>query len=420
MTTVSEVVVVGAGMAGAFAVQALREEGFSGRIVLVGAEPHRPYERPPLSKGYLQGSTEREKVFVHPAGWYDEHDVELRTSVEVTGLDREGQQVVLGDGSRLSYDQLVVATGAEPRRLDVPGADLDGVLLLRSLENSDAIRATFAGVSAAASGAGVGRVAIVGGGWIGLETAAAARMAGLEVTVLEQDDLPLLRVLGPELAKVFADLHRDKGVDLRGGVAVAELTGSLGRVTGVRLRDGTEVAADAVLVGVGVRPRTELAEAAGLEVRGGVVVDEHLRSSDPRILAAGDVAFAFSRPLGRHVRVEHWANARRQGAVAARSLLGRDAWDPRPPYFFTDQYDLGMEYNGYVGSEGYERVVIRGDLASREFIAFWVAGGRVLAGMNVNVWDVADQIERLVLSGAQVDPMRLADPDVPLEELVAG
>jgi 3-phenylpropionate/trans-cinnamate dioxygenase ferredoxin reductase component len=179
------------------------------------------------------------------------------------------------------------------------------------------------------------------------------------------------------------------------------------------------VAADAVLVGVGVSPRTGLAEAAGLEVRGGVVVDEHLRSSDPRVLAAGDVALAFSRPAGRHIRVEHWANARRQGAVAARSLLGQDAWDPRPPYFFTDQYDLGMEYTGYVGPEGYERVVIRGDLASREFVAFWVADGRVLAGMNVNIWDVADQIERLVLSGAQVDAGRLADPDVPIEELVA-
>jgi 3-phenylpropionate/trans-cinnamate dioxygenase ferredoxin reductase subunit len=419
VATVSQVVVVGAGMAGAFAVQVLREEGFSGRVVLVGAEPHRPYERPPLSKGYLQGSTDREKVFVHPAGWYEEHDVELRTAVDVTGVDRQAQQVVLGDGGRLPYDRLVLATGAEPRGLDVPGADLDGVLYLRNLEDSEAIRATFAGVSAAASGAGVGRVAIVGGGWIGLETAAAARAAGLEVTVLEQDPLPLLRVLGPELAEVFARLHRDQGVDLRSGVGVAELTGSSGRVTGVRLRDGTEVAADAVLVGVGVSPRTDLAEAAGLEVRGGVVVDEHLRSSDPRVLAAGDVALAFSRPAGRHIRVEHWANARRQGAVAARSLLGQDAWDPRPPYFFTDQYDLGMEYTGYVGPEGYERVVIRGDLASREFVAFWVADGRVLAGMNVNIWDVADQIERLVLSGAQVDAGRLADPDVPIEELVA-
>jgi 3-phenylpropionate/trans-cinnamate dioxygenase ferredoxin reductase subunit len=397
----------------------LREEGFSGRVVLVGAVPHRPYERPPLSKGYLQGSTDREKVFVHPAGWYEEHDVELRTAVDVTGVDRQAQQVVLGDGGRLPYDRLVLATGAEPRGLDVPGADLDGVLYLRNLEDSEAIRATFAGVSAAASGAGVGRVAIVGGGWIGLETAAAARAAGLEVTVLEQDPLPLLRVLGPELAEVFARLHRDQGVDLRSGVGVAGLTGSSGRVTGVRLRDGTEVAADAVLVGVGVCPRTDLAEAAGLEVRGGVVVDEHLRSSDPRVLAAGDVALAFSRPAGRHIRVEHWANARRQGAVAARSLLGQDALDPRPPYFFTDQYDLGMEYTGYVGPEGYERVVIRGDLASREFVAFWVADGRVLAGMNVNIWDVADQIERLVLSGAQVDAGRLADPDVPIEELVA-
>jgi 3-phenylpropionate/trans-cinnamate dioxygenase ferredoxin reductase component len=413
MTTSSDVVLVGAGLCAALAAQTLREEGFAGRVVLVGAEPHRPYERPPLSKGYLQGGTEREEVFVHPEGWYREHDVELRTGVEVTAVDRERRQVELAGGDRLGYDQLLLATGAEPRRLDVEGADLDGVLLLRRLEDSDAIREAFARLVAA----GGGRVAIVGGGWIGLETAAAARGAGLEVTVLEQDRLPLLRVLGPQMAQVFADLHRQHGVDLRCGVTVAALAGTQGRVSGVRLRDGRVLSADLVLVGVGVVPRTALAEAAGLEVRGGVVVDAHLRSSDPRILAAGDVANAYSRPLGRHLRVEHWANARRQGAVAARSILGQDVVDEQPPYFFTDQYDLGMEYTGYVGTEGYERVVVRGRIGSREFVAFWVTGGRVLAGMNVNVWDVADQIERLVLSGATVDPHRLADPSVPLEEL---
>src|SRR5215213_649259 len=413
MSPSSDVVVVGAGLCAAFAAQTLREEGFAGSVVLLGAEPHRPYERPPLSKGYLQGSTEREKVFVHPEGWYREHDVELRTAVEVTAVDRQAGEVVLADGERRGYEQLLLATGAEPRRLEVDGADLHGVHLLRRLEDSDAIREAFAEVAAA----GQGRVVIVGGGWIGLETAAAARAAGLDVTVLEQDRLPLLRVLGPEMAQMFADLHRQHAVDLRCGVAVAALTGTHGRVSGVRLRDGRLLPANLVLVGVGVVPRTALAEAAGLEVSGGVVVDAHLRTTDPRILAAGDVANAYSTVLGRHVRVEHWANARRQGAVAARSILGQDAVDVRPPYFFTDQHDLGMEYTGYVGTEGYERVVVRGRLASREFVAFWLAGGRVIAGMNVNIWDVADQVERLVLSRAAVDPERLADPAVPLQEL---
>src|SRR5215213_3703588 len=368
MSPSSDVVVVGAGLCAAFAAQTLREEGFAGSVVLLGAEPHRPYERPPLSKGYLQGSTEREKVFVHPEGWYREHDVELRTAVEVTAVDRQAGEVVLADGERRGYEQLLLATGAEPRRLEVDGADLHGVHLLRRLEDSDAIREAFAEVAAA----GQGRVVIVGGGWIGLETAAAARAAGLDVTVLEQDRLPLLRVLGPEMAQMFADLHRQHAVDLRCGVAVAALTGTHGRVSGVRLRDGRLLPANLVLVGVGVVPRTALAEAAGLEVSGGVV---------------------------------------------ARSILGQDAVDVRPPYFFTDQYDLGMEYTGYVGTEGYERVVVRGRLASREFVAFWLAGGRVIAGMNVNIWDVADQVERLVLSRAAVDPERLADPAVPLQEL---
>ena len=416
MAASSDVVLVGGGLCSALAAQTLREEGFAGRVVLVGDEPHRPYERPPLSKGYLQRSTEREKVFVHPENWYLEHDVELRTGVEVVAVDRPAGEVVLGDGHRLHYGRLLLATGARPRTLTVEGADLDGVHTLRRLEDCEAIQAAFTRVAAT----GPGRVAIVGGGWIGLETAAAARAAGLEVTVLEQDPLPLLRVLGPEMARVFADLHREHGVDLRCGVGVAELTGAAGRVTGVRLQDGTQVEADCVLVGVGVVPRTSLAEAAGLEVDGGVVVDAHLRTKDPDILAGGDVANAYSRLLGRRVRVEHWANARRQGALAARSLLGQDAVDERPPYFFTDQYDLGMEYNGYVGAEGYERVVVRGDVGAREFVAFWTAGGRVLAGMNVNVWDVADQIERLVVSGAVVDPQRLADPSVPIDELAGG
>jgi 3-phenylpropionate/trans-cinnamate dioxygenase ferredoxin reductase component len=264
------------------------------------------------------------------------------------------------------------------------------------------------------------RIAVIGAGWIGLETAAAARAAGVEVTVLEAAALPLLRVLGPEAAQVFAGLHREHGVDLRFGVQVSEITGSGGRVRGVRLADGSHVEADAVIVGVGITPNTQLAEAAGLAVSNGVVVDARLRSSDPDIYAAGDVASAYHPVLGKHIRVEHWANALNQPQTAARAMLGQDVAYDRVPYFYTDQYDLGMEYAGYVEPGGYDHVVFRGDAERREFIAFWLAGGRVLAGMNVNVWDVNDAIQALVRSGKPVDTGRLADPGVPLEELAGS
>ncbi len=301
---------------------------------------------------------------------------------------------------------MLLATGSTPRRLALPGADLDGVLYLRTLADSERIHAALDHAR---------RVVVIGGGWIGLETTAAARAKDLPVTLLEAGALPLQRVLGPDVAQVFADLHRAHGVDLRCGVQVVELLGRGGAVTGVRLADGTELAADLVLVGVGITPNVELAADAGLDVRNGITVDEHLRTSDPVVYAAGDVADTFTPRLNRHVRVEHWANARRQGAVAARVMLGQDAVFDRLPYFFTDQYDLGMECTGYIGKGGYDRVVLRGDVARREFLAFWLADGRVLAGMNANVWDVVADIEGLIESGRRVDPRRLADPDLTLD-----
>jgi 3-phenylpropionate/trans-cinnamate dioxygenase ferredoxin reductase component len=402
-------VTVGASLAGAKAAQTLREEGFDGPIVLLGEESERPYERPPLSKGYLMGKEERETVYVHPAEWYAEHDVDLRLGVTVTSIDPAGHEVELADGSRLRYAKLLLATGSSPRRLSVPGVDLDGVLFLRRLSDSDRIKEAFGSAS---------RVAVVGGGWIGLETAAAARAAGLQVTVLERSELPLLRVMGREVSQIFADLHGEHGVDLRCGVQVAEITGTGGRVSGVLLADGSRIDADAVIVGVGITPNTQLATAAGLDVDNGIRVDAHLRSSHPDIHAAGDVANAFHPRLGKHIRVEHWANALHQPQAAARAMLGQDVRYDRVPYFFTDQYDLGMEYSGYVEPGGYDRVVFRGRTDTREFIAFWLAGGRVLAGMNVNVWDVTDPIRALVTSGHAVDPTRLADPDVPLGDLL--
>ncbi|MBO1419614.1 NAD(P)/FAD-dependent oxidoreductase [Streptomyces sp. FH025] len=403
------IVIVGASLGGAKAAEALREAGYRGGIVLIGEEHELPYERPPLSKGYLLGKEPRDKIYVHPPQWYAEHDVTLRLGIAVVAIDPAAHTVTLADDGQVEYAKLLLTTGSVPRRLPVPGADQDGVLYLRRVEDSDRIK------EALRPGA---RIAVIGAGWIGLEVAAAAREAGAEVTVLEAAELPLLRVLGREVAQVFADLHRDHGVDLRFGVQVTELTGSGGTVSGVRLGDGTEVAADAVVVGIGISPATGLAEAAGLELDNGIRTDEHLRTSDPDVYAAGDVANAYHPLFGKHIRVEHWANALNQPQTAARSLLGQpDAVYDRIPYFFTDQYDLGMEYVGYVEPGGYDQVVFRGDPATREFIAFWLSGGRVLAGMNVNVWDVTDPIRELVRSGRVVDAKALADPTVPLTEV---
>lgn len=408
----SVTVVVGASVAGTTVAQTLRDEGYDGRVVLVGDEPHLPYQRPPLSKGRLRGTdvddagAPTDTVTLHPEAWYAEHDVDLRRATRVTAVDRASGTVRLADGEDLPWDHLVLATGAEPRRLAVPGADLPGVHTLRTVQDSDRLRDTLV------PGA---HVVVVGGGWIGLEVAAVARERGGEVTVLEAGPMPLVRVLGPEIAPVITDLHRDHGVDVRTGVQVAALEGEE-RLTGVRLGDGSTLPADVVVVGVGVSPRTALAEAAGLEVANGVVVDELLRTSDPRVLAAGDIAHAWHPVLGTRVRVEHWATAVRHGETAARTIVGRSEPDRRLPFFFTDQYDLGMEYVGHVGPDGYDDVVVRGDLASRELIAFWLRDGRVLAGANINVWDVSEQIEELVVSGRRVDRARLAG-DVPLDRL---
>jgi 3-phenylpropionate/trans-cinnamate dioxygenase ferredoxin reductase subunit len=402
-------VIVGGGLAGAKAAETLRAEGFTGDIVLFGDESEVPYERPPLSKDYLMGKAERETIYVHPESWYAEHDVDLRLGTQVTAVDPAAREVRLADGTRVGYAKLLLATGSVPRRLPLAGGDADGVLYLRRVGDSDQIRTAFQTAT---------RVVVIGAGWIGLETAAAARAAGVDVTILETADLPLLRVLGREAAQVFADLHREQGVDLRFGVQVAEITAPGGRADGVRLADGTHVPADAVVVGVGITPRLELASDAGLETGNGVVVDARLRTSDPDIYAAGDVANAYHPGLGRHIRVEHWANALHQPQTAARAMLGQDAVYDNVPYFYSDQYDLGMEYAGHVEPGGYDQVVFRGDVEGREFIAFWLSGGRVLAGMNVNVWDVNEVIQEMVRDGRAVDAAKLADVDVPLQEFL--
>jgi 3-phenylpropionate/trans-cinnamate dioxygenase ferredoxin reductase subunit len=408
MTTEPNFVIVGGGLAGAIAAQTLREEGFGGRITLLGEESNRPYERPPLSKDYLQGHADRDSIFVHPETWYSENAVELCLGVALTSLNPALRTATTATGTRLRYDKLLLATGSTPRRLGVPGADLDGVYYLRSVEDSERIKIEFARAK---------RVVIIGAGWIGLETAAAARNAGLDVTLLERGQLPLLHVLGPEAAPIFADLHRDHGVDLRCQVEVAALRGRNGAVTGVILNDGSHIEADMVLVGVGITPNSQLAAEAGLDIDNGIMVDEHLRTSDPNIFAAGDVANAYNPRLGRHLRVEHWANARRQGATAGKTMLGQDTVDARPSYFFSDQYDLGMEYTGDIGPAGYDRVIFRRHADSSQLIVFWLHEQRVQAGMNINIWDVADDIERLVQSARPVDVDDLADPAIPLASL---
>jgi 3-phenylpropionate/trans-cinnamate dioxygenase ferredoxin reductase component len=408
MTADRTFVIVGASLAGAKAAETLRAEGFDGRLVLIGSEHERPYERPPLSKEYLRGEAGRDKVYVHDEGFYADQGIELRLGRTAVSIDPPAGEVALDDGERLRYDRLLLATGAEPRRLDVPGGDLDGVLYLRSVGDSDSLRARLDRG---------GRVVVVGAGWIGAEVAASARQRGLEVTVLDPLAVPLERVLGPEVGAVYRDIHTDHGVRMLLQTGVEAFEGETA-VERVRASDGQALDCDFVVVGVGVRPRSDLAAQAGIAVDDGILVDDNLETSVPGVFAAGDVAGAWHPFYRERIRVEHWANALNQGPAAARNMLGRSATYDRLPYFFSDQYDVGMEYSGFAGT--WDRVVFRGDPATREFIAFWLAGDRVLAGMNVNVWDVTDDIQRLIRERVPVDDDRLRDPDVPLAELAAA
>jgi 3-phenylpropionate/trans-cinnamate dioxygenase ferredoxin reductase component len=399
-------VIVGAGLAGAKAAETLRGEGFEGRVVLIGSETERPYERPPLSKGLLLGTAGRDEPFVHELAWYAEHDVELRTGVTVTEIDPAAHTLRTADGEVIGYDKLLLTTGASPRTIPVQG--VERALTLRTYPDSDRISERVHDGT---------RLVVIGAGWIGLEVAAAARERGAQVTVVETASLPLQRVLGDRMAEVFAGIHREHGVEFRFGAQVEEITADR-----VRLAGGDELEADEVILAVGVAPNVGLAADAGLAVDNGVLVDARLRTSDADIFAAGDIAAVDHPLLHTRVRVEHWANALNGGPVAAKSMLGQDSEQDFLPYFFTDQYDLGMEYAGWVSPDAKPEVVVRGDLAGREFIAFWTQDGKVLAGMNVNIWDVSDQIQDLIragLEGTTVDPARLADPDVPLTGLLS-
>ncbi|WP_104083342.1 NAD(P)/FAD-dependent oxidoreductase [Cryobacterium sp. Y11] len=402
-------VIVGAGLAGASAARTLRGEGFTGPIQLIGAEAHRPYIRPPLSKDYLSGSSDRDSVYVEPKDWYAEHDVDLILGTSVVRIDAARQLIHTAAGEDLAYNKLLLATGSSPRRLSIPGADLDGVRYLRTLDDSDMLRPLLAGGSL--------RLVLIGSGWIGMEVAATARTLGNDVTILERDPIPLANALGDELGQMFADLHEQNGVILRRSVSVDSVLGQDGRATAVKLSSGEVIPADLVLVGIGATPNVELADAARLTIDNGVSVDASLRTSDPAIYAAGDVANAYHPVAKLRLRSEHWANALNGGKAAARSMLGQKVSFDDIPYFYTDQFDVGMEYSGFGPLARGADVVYRGDRAGREFIAFWVAGGKVVAGMNVNVWDVNEAVQGIIRRGNQVDRARLTDTDVPLESL---
>jgi 3-phenylpropionate/trans-cinnamate dioxygenase ferredoxin reductase subunit len=410
MTNSTTFVIVGGGLAGAKAAEALRDKGFDGKILFFAEEEQLPYERPPLSKEFLAGKSSLGDFTVHDAGWYRDHDVDLRLGTRVAALDPSGHSVTLPEGTTAGYDKLLLATGSRSRRLPIPGSDAAGVHYLRTFKDASALDSALGDGSS---------LAVIGAGWIGLEVAASARQRGTTVTVVEAANLPLMAALGEEVGGVFAVLHREHGVDLRLGSQVAEITTAGGKATGLRLGDGSTVSADAVLVAVGAQPNIELAQDAGLSMAdGGVAVDASLRTSDPDVYAVGDIAAADHPLLRARIRTEHWANALKQPAVAVAGMLGTPAQYTELPYFFTDQYDLGMEYAGY--APDYDRVVFRGDVDGREFVAFWLDdGNRVLAGMNVNIWDVLDDVKALISSRAPVDPDRLADPGNTLSELTS-
>jgi 3-phenylpropionate/trans-cinnamate dioxygenase ferredoxin reductase subunit len=408
MSTSDTHVIVGGGLAGAKAAETLRSHGFDGRIVLLGAENEQPYERPPLSKEVLRGEAEDSTALVHDPAFYGDNAIELRLGVRVDSLDVAGRTVTTSEGDELTYSRLLLATGAEPRRLRIRGAELPGIHYLRTLSDSRELRTALHGA---------GRLAIVGAGWIGSEVAASARQLGVEVALIDPLNAPLERVLGPELGRVYLELHRERGVDLHMETSVAEFSGR-DRVTGVVTSDGAQIEADVVVVGIGVEPRVDLARQAGLDVQGGVVVDATLETSAPGVFAAGDLAAAWHPTLHEQVRVEHWANALNQGVTAAQNMLGEAIPYDRLPYFFSDQYDLGMEYCGYATS--WDEVVFRGDPASREFIAFWLAHGAVVATLNANVWDVVDDLQALIASGHKPDREALTDQSAPLGSLTGA
>jgi 3-phenylpropionate/trans-cinnamate dioxygenase ferredoxin reductase subunit len=401
-------VIVGGGLGGAKAAEALRERGFDGKVILLADEEHLPYERPPLSKDFLAGKKSLGDFTVHDSDWYRNNKIELRTSTEAVAIDPTAHTVTLSDDTSVHYDKVLLATGSRPRWLSIPGAESTGVHYLRKFDDASNLDTTLKEGSS---------LAVIGAGWIGLEVAASARARGVDVIVVESAKTPLSGAVGEEVGKVFAQLHRDHGVDLRLDTEVKEITTEDGKATGLKLGDGSAITADRVLIAVGAQPNIEIAERAGLSIEdGGVLVDASLRTSSPDIYAVGDIAAAEHPLFEERIRTEHWANALKQPDVAVAGMLGEPSEYKELPYFFTDQYDLGMEYAGY--APDYQQVVFRGDKDGREFVAIWLdSDKRVLAGMQVNIWDALDDIKNLIRKKSPVDPDKLADPEVSLGDV---
>jgi 3-phenylpropionate/trans-cinnamate dioxygenase ferredoxin reductase subunit len=411
--TIRDIVVVGTGIAGASAVEMLRREGYDGRITLVGDEPETPYDRPPLSKGYILGTTPEAKLTLRPASYYIEHTIELRLGQRATHLDLAARRVTLADGERLRFDRLLIATGGAARRLSIPGADLDGIRYLRTLADA---RALLAELSAAASAHE--RAVVVGAGFIGAEVASACRELGLEVTLMELLPLPLGRVLGAEMGRFYAETHRMHGVDLRLGESVAAFRGA-GRVEEVVTTGGARIPCGFVLVGVGMRPADDWLRDSGLPLDGGISVDAYCETSALGVFAAGDVArWPYASVVGEPaelLRLEHWDNGLRQGEAAARNLLGQHIPFAPVPYFWSDQYDLKLQYVGYAHPS--DTLLLRGHPRDGAFIAFYLRSGRVRAAAAINrIRDLA-ALKKLI--GTAADPARLSDESVDLRALAA-
>ena len=401
-------VIVGAGHAGGRAAQAMRQYGFEGRILLVGEEPHVPYERPPLSKELIVTDAGLEKVRLHDAAWYAENRIELITGNAAASIDAAAKTVGLADGRTIGFDRLMLTTGARVRKLSVPGADLDGVFYLRTIEDSEAIRRPIA--------AGT-EVAVIGGGFIGLEIAGSAVKRGARVTVLEAADRLMGRSVAPEISDWFARMHRDRGVDLRLGVSVAAIEGGRS-ATGVRLGDGAVVPATVVVIGIGILPKIEIAQTAGLAVDNGIVVDDRGRTSHPDIWAAGDVANQPNAFAGRRLRLESYQNAQDQAAAVARNLCGADEAYEDSLWVWSDQHDVNLQMTG--APESWDGLLWRGDPDEGRFTVFYMAGGRIVAVNTVNNGREMRPARMLMESGKAVDPAALADTSVKLLKLARG
>ncbi|OFI39859.1 pyridine nucleotide-disulfide oxidoreductase [Arthrobacter sp. SW1] len=404
------IVIAGGGLAGATAARTLRSEGFTGAITIACAEAQIPYLRPPLSKEFLLGKDGEDKVPVVPQDWYRENDVELLLGDPAVELAPGAHRLTLASGRELEYSRLLIATGAQPRQLPLPGNELVGVSTFRTLDDSRRLKEELSD--------GGKRLVMVGSGWIGMEVAAAARSYGNEVTLLGLEDIPLSGAIGPELGAYFRRLHESHGVQFRLPASAKEIKGSEGRVQAVVTDSGEEIPADLVVIAAGVIPDTALAEKAGLELENGILVDASLRTSSPDVFAAGDVANALHPFTGEHHRSEHWFNALSGGKVAAKAMLGQDATLDMVPYFYTDQFEASMEYSGFPSLAAGSSPLLRGSMEDGSFLAFWLDGNTVVAGMSINLPKVHKHIKALISGRVPVDPARLADPDIPLEELL--